>query len=393
MLIAAQDYCRAAASLYNSPMTMRLHNNSSFPFRATRVALSAAALATCASAAHAQSAVTLYGIVDAGVGYVSNISGGKEFLLTNSVMQANRIGFRGTEDLGGGTKAIFVLENGYSTGTGALGQGGALFGRQAYVGLKDDRYGTLTAGNQYDFMGLTLGMYETSTWLLGQFSDHPFGNDRANGLRLANSVQYQTPVWRGFQFGAMYSFSNLPGDVNGSGRGYSYSATYTAGNWHAGAAYTEVAGTASVLDLSSVYGLKTGADKIGGSYLRTFGAATSYKFSKALVYAMYTQSLYAGVRGQNIGNVLFRNGELGMTYSLSPALTAAGAYVITTFGSTKYHQVSTSLDYAFSKRTDVYAMVLAEHAQGNNVRASIIGIGTSSSPNQVVADIGIRHKF
>ncbi|MBU9597990.1 porin [Burkholderia multivorans] len=343
--------------------------------------------------ARAQSSVTLYGLVDAGVAYVSNVGGKTDWQATNSVMQANRLGFRGVEDLGGGTSAIFVLENGYSTTTGALGQGGKLFGRQAYVGLKDQRWGTLTFGNQYDFMGLTLGMYETSTWLLGQFSDHPFANDRANAQRVPNSVQYMTPVWNGFQFGAQYGFSNLPGDINGDGRSYSYSASYTAGAWSVAAAYTEVAGSSSLLDVSSIYGQPTGQTVLGGSYLRTYGIATSYRFEKAFVYAMYTQSLYAGERGKGVANAVFRNGQIGMNYSFTPAFTAGAGYTLTTLGSTKFHQVSATLDYALSKRTDVYAMVLAEHMQGSDVRASIIGIGTSSSPNQVVGDVGIRHRF
>lgn len=352
-----------------------------------------ASMLAFSGAANAQSSVTLYGIVDAGVGYVSNIGGKSQFMQSTSVMQADRLGFKGVENLGGGTSAIFVLENGFSTSTGALGQGGKLFGRQAYVGLKDDRYGTLTMGNQYDYMGATLGMYETSTWLLGQYSDHPFANDRANSLRLANSVQYMTPVWSGFQFGAMYGFSNLAGDINGEGRAYSYSATYNAGPWNVAAAYTEVSGSASSLDVSSLTGLPSGSVVVGGSYLRTMGIATSYKFSRTFVYAMYTQALYAGTRGKDIENVMFRNGQVGFTYFLTPALQAAAGYTMTAVGATKLHQVSTTLDYALSKRTDVYAMLLAEHAQGNNARAAIIGIGTSSNANQVVADIGIRHKF
>lgn len=363
------------------------------PWRAALAVFGACAALGVPMQARAQSSVTLYGIVDAGVAYVSNVGGKTDWMATNSVMQANRLGFRGVEDLGGGTSAVFVLENGYSTTTGALGQGGKLFGRQAYVGLTDKRWGTLTFGNQYDFMGLTLGMYETSTWFLGQFSDHPFANDRANAQRVPNSVQYLTPVWSGFQFGAQYGFSNLAGDINGNGRSYSYSASYTAGAWNIAAAYTEVAGTSSLLDISSIYGQPTGRTVLGGSYLRTMGVATSYRFQKTFVYAMYTQSLYAGIRGVGVENALFRNGQLGMTYSFTPSLTAATGYTLTTLGSTRFNQLSTTLDYALSKRTDVYAMVLAEHMQGHDARASIIGIGTSSSPNQIVGDVGIRHRF
>ncbi|MFP3617304.1 porin, partial [Paraburkholderia sp. SIMBA_050] len=77
----------------------------------------------------------------AGISYVnhstksSTAAGSKLFKFDDGIAQGSRWGLRGTEDLGGGLKAIFVLENGFSVGTGAAGQGGAMFGRQAYVGL------------------------------------------------------------------------------------------------------------------------------------------------------------------------------------------------------------------------------------------------------------------
>src|SRR5689334_19126644 len=93
-------------------------------------------LMSLACAAHAQSSVTLYGIIDVGLNYISNASGSRLFNLSTGVQQANRFGLRGVEDLGGGLKAIFVLENGFNLGTGALGQNnpgstqGLMFGRQ-----------------------------------------------------------------------------------------------------------------------------------------------------------------------------------------------------------------------------------------------------------------------
>src|SRR5260370_38853230 len=110
-----------------------------------------AALGPVASAAQAQSSVTLYGLIDAGISYVNNSKtatggSGKLSKVDDGVAKANRWGLRGTEDLGGGLKAIFVLENGFSVANGSFGQGGALFGRQAYVGLAKDDIGSLTPG-------------------------------------------------------------------------------------------------------------------------------------------------------------------------------------------------------------------------------------------------------
>ncbi|WP_338771938.1 porin [Massilia sp. METH4] len=98
--------------------------------------------------AHAQSQVTVYGIVDAAVARMSNANAAGDSVtrvasLTGSL--PSRIGFRGSEDLGNGLAAVFVLESGYNPDTGTLGQGGRLFGRQAWVGLRG-KWGTLQVG-------------------------------------------------------------------------------------------------------------------------------------------------------------------------------------------------------------------------------------------------------
>ena len=107
--------------------------------------LALAALGTFAGVAHAQSSVTLYGIVDAGFAYNNNSGGHKLYETSAGNLQGDRWGLRGTEDLGGGLKALFVLENGFNAFSGKLGQGGDEFGRQAYVGLSS-QFGTVTLG-------------------------------------------------------------------------------------------------------------------------------------------------------------------------------------------------------------------------------------------------------
>ena len=99
------------------------------------------ALLGAAGAAHAQSSVTLYGIADAGFLFNNNVKGSKLYGLSSA--NSSRWGVQGTEDLGGGLKAFFTLENGYTLGTGALSQGGLEFGRKAFVGLKSDTYGAV----------------------------------------------------------------------------------------------------------------------------------------------------------------------------------------------------------------------------------------------------------
>src|ERR1700761_3641177 len=106
----------------------------------------AAGLATFCLGVHAQSNIALYGVVDLGITYTNSAQTGKagtnpvgasQVALTDAHatgLSGSRWGLRGSEDLGGGTKAIFVLENGFNANTGTLAQGGAEFGRQSYVG-------------------------------------------------------------------------------------------------------------------------------------------------------------------------------------------------------------------------------------------------------------------
>jgi len=92
-----------------------------------------AILASFAGAASAQSSVTVYGLLDAGI--TSEIGGaaGSIVKLATGVQSGNRLGFKGTEDLGNGLKANFQIENGFNADTGTARQGGALFGRHTGV--------------------------------------------------------------------------------------------------------------------------------------------------------------------------------------------------------------------------------------------------------------------
>jgi hypothetical protein len=98
----------------------------------------------------AQSQVSIYGIIDTGVVCTNHANAaGNSVLKMPSLTSSfpSRLGFKGTEDLGGGLQAMFVLESGFSVDTGAMGQGNRLFGRQSYVGLKDS-WGSLMLGRQ-----------------------------------------------------------------------------------------------------------------------------------------------------------------------------------------------------------------------------------------------------
>lgn len=178
--------------------------------------LLAAALVTgFAGVAHAETSVTLYGLVDAGIGYQqTKVEQGDAFTKTrdigliNGVKNGNRWGLKGTEDLGNGTSAIFQLESGFDLGNGRSSQGGRLFGRKAIVGLTGDNWGTLTLGRQYnvadDFIS-PIDPFGTSFFQAG-VTDGAFG--ASPSARMDNSIKYMTPDFAGFKAAVGYAGKN-----------------------------------------------------------------------------------------------------------------------------------------------------------------------------------------
>lgn len=83
-----------------------------------------------AAPAFAQTSVTLYGVIDEGFDYTNNVLGSHNYALQSGLAQGSRWGLKGAEDLGGGLRAIFQLENGFNVNNGRLLQGGLEFGRQ-----------------------------------------------------------------------------------------------------------------------------------------------------------------------------------------------------------------------------------------------------------------------
>lgn len=179
-----------------------------------------ATLATSfATAASAQSSVTLYGIVDAGLTYVNNVATGNavgqqksSFVgLTSGNLQESRWGLRDSEDLGGGLKTIFTLKNGFSVNNGQMGESGKMFGRQAYVGLSSQA-GTVTLDRQYDSVVDYLGPLSAAGTWGGTYFGHVAGNDNLNSdYSVANSIKFQSANYAGFTFGGLYGFSNQAG--------------------------------------------------------------------------------------------------------------------------------------------------------------------------------------
>lgn len=178
----------------------------------------------CAGPALAQ--VVLYGTYDTGVEYVTNATAARGSVvrmpnITGSI--PSRLGFRGTEDLGGDLKAVFTLETGFDPGAGTVGQGNRLFGRQAYVGLRNAN-GTLMMGRQYSMLSTSLSKAD----VIGPNIHSAINTDPyINNARTDNSIGY-LGTFSNLRVGATYSFgrdtsaaggaggSNCPGEVAGN---------------------------------------------------------------------------------------------------------------------------------------------------------------------------------
>ncbi|WP_431824832.1 porin [Burkholderia sp. F1] len=366
----------------------------------------AAAAASFATVAHAQSSVTLYGVLDAGITYQSNVQptaggNGKSRFSMGSGIDQSRFGLRGSEDLGGGLKAIFTLESGFNLGNGGLSNNKGMFNRQAFVGLSS-QYGTVTLGKQYDAVQDYLApLTATGTWG-GTYFAHVGNNDRlsTNGdVALNNTVKFTSANYAGLQFGGTYSFSN---DTNfGNNRAYSAGLSYQFQGLKLGAAYAQAnnAGVTNTGAVSQPFDANGKAVTLTPARNRTYGVAAAYAFGPAQVGAAWTQSRLDNITGIS-GSLRTDNYEVNAKYNLTPALGLGAAYTYTNAkaGSESLHwnQFGLQADYALSKRTDVYAQAVYQRSS-KNASASIYNGDNNTLPstsiNQTAATVGLRHRF
>jgi len=372
-----------------------------------------AVAASFASVAHAQSSVTLYGLLDAGVTYTSNVAHNSKWAAGSGGIDQSRFGLRGSEDLGGGLKAIFTLESGFNINNGRFANNNGMFNRQAFVGLSSAQFGSVTLGRQYDAAQDYLApLTATGSWG-GTYFAHPFNNDNLNtngGFAVNNSIKYTSANYAGFTFGGTYGFSNQAGAF-ANNREYSLGAAYQWQGLRLGAAYAQQnnPGATNAAGTASNGGASDGAfaGLTGNFRQREFGAAGSYSFGPATVGLAWTQSRIDNVTGLQ-QSLRANNYEVNGKYNLTPALGLGVAYTFTDgkgYGvaanggtaSVRYHQIGLQADYALSRRTDVYAQAVYQHAMGDGGVASIysgdITQAPSSSKNQTAATVGLRHRF
>ncbi|RQR52634.1 porin [Burkholderia sp. Bp9125] len=374
----------------------------------------ASVLATLGASAYAQSTVTLYGLIDEGFNFTNNVGGNKVYEFQSGFVQGSRWGLKGTEDIGGGLKAVFQLENGFNVNNGKLGQGGLMFGRQAYVGLASDQYGTVTLGRQYDSLVDFLAQTTANGSWAGYLFSHPYDNDNTdNSFRVNNTVKYTSPTISGFQFGGTYSFSN---DTNfAKNRQYSIGGQYTNGGLLVAAAYLQ----ANNPSATAAGAINNGGDEnFVAQRLRVFGAGVNYGFGPATVGFSYTntnvtQPLSSGYVGAitptagTLSSLRFQNFELNGKYQFTPAFYVGAMYTYTRgdFNATSgkqhpnYQTAGLMADYNLSKRTDLYLQGAYQHVGGDHT-GTVLDVAyvpgaddVSSNRNQLLVRAAIRHKF
>ncbi|WP_322019391.1 MULTISPECIES: porin [Paraburkholderia] len=386
--------------------------------------LALAALGVFANSAYAQSSVTLYGIIDEGFNINTNTGGKHLYSLASGVMQGSRFGFRGSEDLGGGLKALFVLENGFDVNNGKLGQGGLMFGRQAYVGLGSSQFGTVTLGRQYDSVVDYVGPLETGDQWGGNISAHPGDLDNFNNAyRSNNTVKFTSANYSGLRFGGTYSFGGATGNIS-QNQIWSIGAGYSNGPLVLGVGYLNARTPSNIGGLFGNSTSSTTAAAVTTPVYSGFVNANTYQVIGAggayTVGASTFGVTYSNVSFRNLGangttiyrhgtNATFNNVEANFKYQFTPAFLAGAAFDYTDGNSltlangtardgAKYYQYSLGLDYFLSKRTDVYVLGVFQHASGRDStgKTAVAAINTQSASgndNQLVARLGIRHKF
>jgi predicted porin len=352
--------------------------------------LATALLGVAISPVQAQSNVQIYGLLDLGIDRVSNVSGKGLTAQNAGILAPNIMGFKGSEDLGDGTKATFNLETQFAMDTGTTV--GDFFGRKASVGLQGD-FGGVTVGVLNDFMFTNLGpkrygpsfpFVEIRYLRQGPYSTlTPFGSfdfDRiAASSRVSNAVRYDSPNFNGFSFGALYGFGESTTSTS-QNRSASVGADYASGPWTLTFAATSV-------HYASINNGQDGVDTWGIGGRRDFedGAALDALFTS-------TKNTFTGGKV----NVL----EFGYLLPIAPKYGLMTQYTHMkgndTVGGASTNQLNLGLHYLLSKRTRLYTSFAYQKVSGGDDTAYaqiLLAGGASNGSQQNILRVGVFHAF
>ena len=369
----------------------------------------------CASA-QAQNSVTLYGVADDGLVYSNNAGGHSQLQMNSGNIMGSRWGLRGTENLGNGLSAVFVLENGFSLANGKFGQGNDEFGRQAYVGLSQSQAGSLMLGRQYDSIVDFTGLFEAGTQWATSFAAHPGDLDNMNNTnRTNNSIKYTSSTLAGLTLGGMYSLGGVAGDIHRN-QIWSVGTRWSSGPISVGAAYANVSdpnfsffgnNAASSTTASNITS-RVLSGYASASRQQIVAAGAAYTLGASTFGLTYSNTAFQNIGADSVGTTVaargdarFHNVEANYKYQITAALLAGAAYDFTDgYGihHVRYQQAAAGLDYFLSKRTDVYVTGVYQHASGTDSTgrpavANITLLSPSSTASQIAAIAGLRVKF
>lgn len=363
--------------------------------------LATLALTTAHASAQApapSSSVSIYGVVDASIEHVSNVGAAGVGLtrspsITGSV--PSRLGFRGTEDLGGGLRANFVLEQGFAPSNGVLGQGGRVFGRQAWVGVGGG-WGTVTLGRQYTMLFWSI----LDSDVLGP---NIYGTGSLDSYipnaRVDKSIAYRG-TFSGLTVGASYSLGR--DSVNA---GPSPAGTNCAG---------EIPGDTSACREWSMmlkydrpdWGVALASDQMWGGPGAFAGLTSSaLKDRRKLVNGhVKTGDLKLGagvIQRKNDGSTATPKSQLGyvgVTYSLNPSVILDAEYMRLKFSDSANQAAMLVVrgTYLLSKRTAIYATagrIDNDGALALSVSSGAPGSGPAAGAGQNAVAVGVRHSF
>jgi predicted porin len=361
---------------------------------AKRFALALPLLA--AAGAQAQN-VTVYGAIDTGIDYVTHVAvagvdTGAMFRMPNLTgTTPSRIGFRGTEDLGGGLKAGFVVENGFATDTGNMNYGARLFGREANISLSG-AFGTVYLGRQYTMTAFAWGPAE----VMGpaQYGASTIDPYMANA-RADNAIGY-IGKFNGFVVGATYSMgrdganNSTPGGSNCAGevatdhkacREWSAMLKYEMADGMVSASRDEIRGNVG----ATIYGLVNSSDQAVRTTLNGFYKVRGAKLAAGWLRKEQTAST---------GNYTADQQHVDVSYPLDAWVLDGqfGHFTQTNIpGSARY--IALRAAYNFSKRTAIYAQGAYVVNSGMSHIPASAGLAVANGVNQAGIMVGIRHLF
>lgn len=341
-----------------------------------RLILAGALCAAGCTPALAQNGVTIYGVLDIGVQYLTNAdaAGHSQTSVASGSYQPSRLGFKGVEDMGDGYKAVFVLENGFNADTGAQSSAATLFNRFAYGGLVTP-YGTVTMGRQGSLQFDKTVFYDPlyySTYSMLTLNGAPIQT-----FKLNNSIKYQSPAWQGFNVSAVYSTGQeLPGNSH-AGR-------------HIGGALEYVAGPLSARILQETTWGSAGAVDQSGLNDRRTSAAILYKQGAFTWFADWIHiagNLQISPRGDLVV------GALAYDVNAWRFVIEGGRYHAADIAA-RPQLLSGLVQYSLSRRTALYtAYGYLSNGGGGNFGVIYPSTVARAGENQLGVTLGINHRF